>query len=157
MAQPVHAAKSNELLIHVKNEYDYRYIAPNFKNTLVNVIRKAINRQVQLGLRKEQCKIYQVNRSNLKPFVTLKNEGNAGIYRRPGPEFLVEDGMFEKNNEAQIGKELEQISAAESGAPTDQIKEDDGGKEDAEDARVDELAEAEWAKEEVEAVAVIDV
>ena len=65
---------SNELIIHVKNEYDYRYVAPSYKNSLVNIIRKACNRQVQLGFRTEQCKIYQVNKSNLKMYSTLKSE-----------------------------------------------------------------------------------
>ena len=40
------ASKSNELIIHVEKEYDYRYIAPSYKNTLVNIVRKAVNRQV---------------------------------------------------------------------------------------------------------------
>ena len=52
ICQPVYAAKSNELIIHVEKEYDYRYVAPGYKNTLVNVVRKAVNRQVQLGFRK---------------------------------------------------------------------------------------------------------
>lgn len=99
LCQPAFAARSAELLIHVAGEYDYRYVAPLYKNTLVNIVRKAVNRQVQLGLREAQCQIYQVDRANLKKYATLKTEARDGIFRRPGSEFLVDDHMFEKTNE----------------------------------------------------------
>jgi len=73
----------NEILIHVSKEYDYRYEVPNIKNTVVNMIRRCINRQVELGLRKNQCTIYQVPRTNLKVHATLKTEAIIGKQRRP--------------------------------------------------------------------------
>ena len=86
---------SHEFVLHVMKEYDYRYVVPNLRNTIINLIRKCINRQVNLKIRDKQCVIYQVPRKNLKVHATLKTEAFVGIYRRPEVKFVVDDHMFE--------------------------------------------------------------
>lgn len=63
---------------------------------IVDTIRQLINQQVLSGQRKDQCKIYQVDRANLKIYSTLKTEANVGIQRRPGHEFLLDDKKFQQ-------------------------------------------------------------
>lgn len=60
--------KSAEIVLHVKKEYDYRYVVPSLRNTIVNMIRRCINRHVKLGLRKTQCVFYKVPRASLKQY-----------------------------------------------------------------------------------------
>ena len=74
MCQP--GIKSNEFLLHVSQEYDYRFTVkdPDLRILIVDTIRHLINVQVKNGLRESQCKIYQINRANLKIYSTLKTE-----------------------------------------------------------------------------------
>ena len=81
--------KSSEIVLHVKKEYDYRYVVPELRNIVVNMIRRCINRQVKLGLRKEQCVIYKVPRGSLKSYQTQKTEAAIGIERRPEKKYIV--------------------------------------------------------------------
>lgn len=78
--------KSKEFVVHVKNDYDYRFQA--LKNTrikFVNIVTDLINAQVKAGQRSEQLEIYLVDRSNLKIYATTKGESKIGKYRRPQP------------------------------------------------------------------------
>ena len=96
MCQP--GIKSCELLLHVGQEYDYRYTVKDadLRLVIVDTIRQLINQQVLSGKRSEQCKIYQVDRANLKIYSTLKTEASVGRQRRPGDEFLVDDKKFQQ-------------------------------------------------------------
>ena len=44
ISQPHFSDKSDEFVIHVDREWDYRYIAPSYKNSIVNTIRQVVNR-----------------------------------------------------------------------------------------------------------------
>ena len=65
---------------------------------VVNTIRSVCNRQVAIGVRKEQCKVFQVPRGCLKQYATLKTEALIKRWRRPEVEFTVEDHTFEESN-----------------------------------------------------------
>jgi hypothetical protein len=42
---------SDEFIIHVENEYDYRYIVKGLKNTILDVLRNQIRQQFKKGIR----------------------------------------------------------------------------------------------------------
>ena len=52
--------KSNELLLHVESEYDYRYTVkdPALRVIIVDTIRQLINQQVLKGKRTKQCNVF---------------------------------------------------------------------------------------------------
>lgn len=59
-----------------------------------------------MGLRKEQCTIYQVPRTNLKVHATLKTEAIIGKQRRPDKQYIVDDKMFDKVSPPEIKEEV---------------------------------------------------
>lgn len=86
--------ESDEILIHVTNEYDYRYNAQEYKNDIIKSLRSLINKQVEHKIRKKQCRTYLVDRKALKIYATLKTEQEQGIFRRPEDIYLWDDKVF---------------------------------------------------------------
>lgn len=86
--------KSDEVLVHVRAEYDYRYNCQQWKDTVILLLRKLADAQFQQKLREEQVRIFIVNRQSLKIYATLKTEQAVGIFRRPDAEFEYDDQMF---------------------------------------------------------------
>ena len=74
-------------------------------------------------MRKDQCVIYKVPRATLKQYQTQKTEAAIGIERRPEKRYIVEDKMFEDDQDmvAEITKEVvaltpEQVKAQQEEA-----------------------------------------
>ena len=91
-------SKCHELVIHVKNEYDYRYISPNYHELIALTIKRMLKSKGQ------KCKLYKVvsfhillliillqPQTKLKEFTTGKKDVPKGIFKRPDPKYIIPD------------------------------------------------------------------
>jgi hypothetical protein len=88
-------SKCHELVIHVRGEYDYRYVSPNYHELVAITIRRIVK------LKGLTCNLYKVvsqfklmfqkPQTKLKEYTTGKKDVPQGIFRRPDPKYIVPD------------------------------------------------------------------
>jgi hypothetical protein len=110
-------SKCHELVIHVRGEYDYRYVSPNYHELVAITIRRIVKlKGLTCNLYKvvSQLKlIFQKPQTKLKEYTTGKKDVPQGIFRRPDPKYIVPDPEDPKpEEEKKESANKEEIAAA---------------------------------------------
>ena len=76
--------KSNEFVIHVTQQYDYRYQSDK-RDEIISSLKMAY-----ISLMKLNLPIYGIDAKDLKSWTTTEKDKIKGRSRIPGKEFLIE-------------------------------------------------------------------
>ena len=108
------AKKSKEFVIHVPEQYDYRYQTER-REDIIQSLKTAY-----VSLMKENLPIYGIDAKDLKSYTTTERDRIKNKSRIPGKEFLIpEENVYDKDNAS-----LNQPNGESNEASADETKDE---------------------------------